>query len=731
MKRFISLFLTVFLLMSVALSCISDVFAASKTSEPRAIAIVFDNSGSMYMQQNQAWCRATYAMEVFASMLNIGDTLMIYPMWPIQVGGREYSMQNPMMITDVSQASSIREIFTPDAGGTPIESVDSAIAGLSARPESKKCLVVLTDGGSFSKNGYDLSVDRTIREMDKRVQEYAGKNMMVMYLGIGANACVPSVAETEYFAKRKAVNSEDALSILTDMCNMIFGRDTLPANHITGNNIDFDISMSKMIVAVQGENISNVKLTDSKGDSIGKMVGTQQTKFSTAGAGDYKSIADTTLQGLIVTYADCAAGTYKLDFSGTATSIAVYYEPDADLDFVFTDADGNNVDPESLYEGEYKVSFGMKDAKTGELISSDLLGNPRYQGSYFINDQEYPIVHEGASGEEPVQLHMNDSFDATLTATYLSGYTITKDSSDFGWPSSGIRVAAPPLGKFELSLDVPQKYFVLNELKDGKPITANLLLDGKKLTHEEFAAVTLTVECGGIDCAVTPVESEGVYRIQLLPTTGLKEGKYALKVRADYSDEAGRVDQAEKKRTLTVSKIPLWARWVSWILLILIIIAIIWLISHIRVLPKYAHVTKRDSTMIFDGEDESKSTTFMTKMEKGQMVLNSKFAGSKCGVAMEVKPGKESYLYKSQTRRYSEVRSASVRKFGSAVINEATIGGVKYLLNEDTGKLERTPKNDKPFMLKNGTTINYSGTMLNGGVPKAFTVTTKLNFKKK
>src|SRR5699024_8414267 len=131
----------------------------------------------------------------------------------------------------------------------------------------------------------------------------------------------------------------------------------------------------------------------------------------------------------------------------------VYYEPNADLDFVFTDSEGNNVDPNALYEGEYKVSFGMKDAKTGKLISSDLLGNPQYKGSYSINGQEIPITHNGHSGEVPISLKMNDAFEAHLTVTYLSGYTISKDSSDFGWPEGGIQVSARPAGDFRLEIN--------------------------------------------------------------------------------------------------------------------------------------------------------------------------------------------------------------------------------------------------------------------------------------
>ena len=104
MKRIIGLFLTIILLFSCVLVGTTTVYAA-KADNSRSIAIVFDNSGSMYDAGDQAWCRATYAMEVFASMLNAGDTLQIYPMHPITVGDKEYTMQKPFQITDAAFVS--------------------------------------------------------------------------------------------------------------------------------------------------------------------------------------------------------------------------------------------------------------------------------------------------------------------------------------------------------------------------------------------------------------------------------------------------------------------------------------------------------------------------------------------------------------------------------------------------------------------------------------------------
>ena len=729
MKKFLSILLAVVLLLTSLPTDTQIVYASSKATDSRAIAIVFDNSGSMYDAGDQAWCRATYAMEVFASMLNAGDTLQIYPMHPITVGDKEYTMQNPFQITDSGQASSIREILTKDAGGTPIESIDCAVQGLKKVQADKKYMVVLTDGGTFSKNDNGLSKDRTKDELDKRIQENAGAAMTVMYLGIGTDACIPNTNESEYFVKRQAVNTADVLSTLTDMCNRIFGRDILPKTHISGNAMEVDISMSKLIVFVQGTNIADLKIEPKNQVSAGTLMSSQQTKYSTKGAADYKSNPDTSLQGMIVTYEGCDVGSFDIVYSGTATSVEVYYEPDADLEFIFTDTEGNNVDLNALYEGEYKVSFGMKDAKTGKLISSDLLGNPHYEGNYYINGEKVAFTHDGYSGEVPIVLKQDDSFEADLTVTYLSGYKISKNSTDFGWPEGGVKVIAPPLGDFEIGLTIPQDYIVIKEIEQTPAFVVDLKMDGKPLTAEEFDAVTLTVDCGGIAHTITPKKEDSQYLIQLESTEGLSEGGYEIRVEANYLDEAERTAQATDVSKVTLSQMPLWVKCVFGLLFLLILAILIWVILHIKVLPTKVHTTKKLSAMIYDGDDVTQSTNFLAETKKKSTKVQAQYAGKKFGISMDVVPGKESYLYKSQKRRSAEVKVASVRKFGSAKIQEAMIGSAKYVADENTGKLIPALPNQKPFNLTHGMMVKYSGIIQDAGIDKDFEVTSKLDFK--
>lgn len=844
MKRYISMLLAALLLLTCMLTVTPEVKAAEKGEEKRAIGIVFDNSGSMYISRNMAWCQATYAMEVFASMLNEGDILQIYPMNPITIGGKIYTMESPFQITDAAQASTIREIFTEDAAGTPIESIDCAAKGLSSVQADKKYMIVLTDGGTFSKGETSLTKVNTKKELDNHIKQYAGPDMTVMYLGIGSSACMPTATQSEFFAKEHAVNTADVLSSLTKMCNLIFGRDSLPKSRISGNTVEFDISMSKLIVFVQGDDIADLKLS---GNSIGQPVSSRQAKYSTLGAGDYPSFPDESLQGMIVTYTDCPAGTYTIDYTGTATSIEVYYEPDADLDFVFTDLDGNKVDPASLYEGDYKVSYGIKDAKTGELISSDLLGKPHYQGTYSVNGKVDPISQDGYSGETQVSLKMGDTFDATLTVTYLSGYTITKDATDFDWPEGGITVAQRPAGDLRLEITggqdlyklqtleegtpyiakvyyqdtqltgaelkkvdlkwdpdasnaeitqsfaddhydltlhykdptvpqdticgectvtiyahysapgcseaqsqspltynieddfsplqmelfAPETYFVISELQSSEELVVNLKMNGAPLTPEMMAAVDLQVDCGGIEYALTPNEQNSSYKIKLLPTDRIAEGRYQIRVTAVHTDHIGRATQAEDSIAVTLAGVPLWVRWAMSAAALLLLAIIIWSILHIRVLPKHAHTTKKLSNLNYDGEDVTNASNFLAEIQKKGAKVQAQFGGRKFGISMDVTPGKESYLYKPQKRRSAVVKVTSVRKFGPAKIQDVLIGSTKYVADDETGKLTPALPNQKPFPLTNGMMVKYSGTIQDAGVDKDFEVVSKLNFRKK
>lgn len=98
----------------------------------RAIYVVFDNSGSMYGDGNKAWSQATYAMEVFAAMMNYesGDVMKVFPMHDITTDGNTGSAtKSSMEIRGKDDIAQIHNMYTPKPGGTPYTQVNNA-AGL-------------------------------------------------------------------------------------------------------------------------------------------------------------------------------------------------------------------------------------------------------------------------------------------------------------------------------------------------------------------------------------------------------------------------------------------------------------------------------------------------------------------------------------------------------------------------------------------------------------------------
>ena len=284
--------------------------AATRHTGTRAIGIVFDNSGSMYGASNSAWCRATYAMEVFASMMNEGDRLLIYPMWPITLGQYAPVEPLPLVIEGPGEADIIRQIYTPVTGGTPFATVTQAYEGLLAEEADEKYLIILTDGAFDNSKDPSPSLDSYAKDMD------------VMFLAIGGGVPVPQVSDPSRQYYDRANDSAQVLSKLTVLCNRIFGRDEL---EVRDGQISFDVSMSKMIVFIQGQDVSDVRL------SGGTPVSSHGMRYSDLGRGSGPFLTDWSLQGMIATYSDLDAGTYQLSWEGRADSIKVYYEPDVDL----------------------------------------------------------------------------------------------------------------------------------------------------------------------------------------------------------------------------------------------------------------------------------------------------------------------------------------------------------------------------------------------------------------
>lgn len=201
MRRIICLILAAFLMLS-ALGGVrigaSTTFQFIKSYE---IAVVFDNSGSMY--KNEAWCRAKYAMEIFASMLNYGngDRLKVFPMWEFTVDGSQPSSggsYEAIEINRISDIDKLRNLYTVAPSSTPFEPITEAYEYLKTAEADEKWLIVLTDGEfNKDKRGKNANIN-----LGKKLLPLASSEIKVQYLGFGEAPNLKSSEEDYFFAKK-------------------------------------------------------------------------------------------------------------------------------------------------------------------------------------------------------------------------------------------------------------------------------------------------------------------------------------------------------------------------------------------------------------------------------------------------------------------------------------------------------------------------------------------------
>lgn len=557
MKRIVSLLLALLLVLSV-FPVSSSAATVTKDEVTRAIAIVFDNSGSMYervgnadAEAPMAWCRATYAMQAFANMMNPNDQMLIYPMHPITVGkgsSEIFDWDNPLKIRQ-QDAAKIQQIYTPDPQGTPIETIPAALAGLSGVTADEKWLVVLTDGSEFYENDEELSKSQTKARLGEELTK-CRQQVNVIYLGIGSQTAMPdSVTGSYQYHEKGTASSDEVLSALSSMCNIIFGRKELPNITSSAKNINFDVSMGKLILLVQGQNITDVTLNGMAPSSVSDM------KYAELGGGPDDKYAynyrpfkiDTALQGALVIYDQpLDAGEYTLSYSGSATSVACYYEPYVDLYVELLDENGNVVDPNAEnVAGKYTIRYCMVD-KDGNETKSALLGSTSYKITYILNG-EPQTVEATSGGTIELDIPPESTLDANFVVTYLDGYTITRDAEDLGWPKGGLKFAAPAAGDLTITLSGGQQDYKLSALPQGEKFQLSFAYDGVQLTNDQLSGLEqlkVTLEGGdgaeGMKPVVAQLKQDGGYYVELSYGGSAMEtqcGSYTLKATAVYRNE--------------------------------------------------------------------------------------------------------------------------------------------------------------------------------------------------
>lgn len=457
----------------IAATSLLPLHAENVTNAPsRVINIVYDDSGSMYIGDNDVlldtWCQAKYSMEVFAAMLGDKDTMNVYYISDyvndtsagprISLNGKDGAATNVAKIHNEKT----------HAVSTPFNAVMKAYSDLVGTKADDKWLVILTDG-AFQEGNSDAAVD---------VDGYLAQkpaDIKVMFLGIGKDAQGIQEKQDQNIFCVRASTSNQILTNITDICTRVFNSNKLEVN-TAQKDISFDIPMGELIVFAQGANVEINGIKKEDGTLIKSSLTPVEVKYSASDADNYQSNQpELSLLGKIATFKDdFDPGKYTIDVSGAET-IEVYYKPNVEVAAYLTDDEGNSVsDLSALSAGTYKINFGFVKGGTSEPVEqSKLLGKINYSAVVTNNDVKQEKVYSDGDKisieEGQLQIDVKASYlDYNSVSTALN-YTVYKDKTI----------------TYTL-LNNPNYEVIDNGLEKDDDITIQAQIDGHEFTQEQW-----------------------------------------------------------------------------------------------------------------------------------------------------------------------------------------------------------------------------------------------------
>lgn len=612
-KRMACATLSLILLLSVFVMGLVPASAGTvtKTETRYEIAVVFDNSGSMY--EDKSWCQAKYAMEIFASMLNYdnGDKLSIFPMWQVTTDGKSKTggSHEPIKINGKNDFDKISNLFTVYPAGTPYAPVKEANAYLkSVDDDCEKWLVVLTDG-EFNNEAREVAAEINLQD---RLPKLATDEIQVQYLGFGAAKELKEDSSNANFHAKKST-AASLKEDLIDICNSIFQRDELK-DALDGSKLTLDMSMRKIIVFAQGSDAKIVSLENAKGKEVKMTLNSDQRKYSTVKANDYttksgvvnpcsKAPVDKTLAGQVVTFDACKAGTYTLNVTGAkAENIKIFYEPDVDIHFELKKGTKTvDLSKGKIIAGKYNAYYSIVDRVTGDNVTmgEPLMGEVELSGT--LEDSK-GNKKPFESGQE-IDLQPDSSLYFNIVGRYLNDYTITTDSDKEGFTYEIIAEE----DELDIKAKCKQKgnWYNLQKSDEWQPIYVSVKVNGKTVSDEKLKSMKIEF---------SPSSNEALtYKTKMLPGKSAYEiyvgenekgefvkpenGIYTLSVKGSYIDKYDRPVNDKTSVTFEIQPYSQIWRWLIYVIIFAVLLALFLLFMSRKVLPKKLIAEKNDFYM--------------------------------------------------------------------------------------------------------------------------------------
>ncbi len=690
-KRAAVMLIAVLLLVSSLTVGFTANAAGTKKEKTYEIAIAFDNSGSMYQAPTpDLWCKAKYAMEIFASMLDLDsgrNVLKVYPMWPVTTdGSKNGGSLEPVIVRSTADIDKLHKLYTPKPQGTPFTPVVSAHKELQASTADVKWLIVMTDGQIEGFSSADKLRDELLK--------YSSDKINVQYLGFGGAFSLDSQEDKHFYASDNDLGVQDNL---IKICNRIFDRHELKGA-VSGNKLELEISMSKLIIFVQGSDAKVSGLAGPDGPAQ-KIADSGQRKYSELeySCGNRKPSVDSSLAGQVVTFASCKKGSYTIDMKDVdPNKIQVFYEPDVDVKITLTDSDGQVIDQsaDTIPAGEYTINYTLVDAQTGEDVTNSKLMNPVKISGYVKQDDK--VVQDGIKNGDKVTLSPGGNTCIHVEGTYLDRYRISTEDSGTGLSfSGGCLEPIPPLTA-EIEVMQSSSWYCQLYKDEWKAIRVTFKLDGVALTDEQLAALKVTPQFSE-DIAYRMVTVPGKSAVDIFIGQGadgqpidIENTSYDLTVSGMILDDRGNECKAATEEVdFTVAAYPSWVPWLFWFIVFLILFLIYRYIGTRKAYPK---------KVVFQTEEDNEPIN----VKGGNFSVGGQISGT-------TKKVTNVFNRKKSTASFNLV----INEPAGALVKSFTIGANEYRYNRringytETGDNERVDFTQQVFQITDGTLIGW------------------------
>lgn len=491
---------------------------AAQSSTGKIINVVYDDSRSMYLNNETRWCQAKYAMEVFCAMMGEEDTMNIYAMNRSEV--LTVRGDDPDRVAKV-------HAMTSTYSGTPFSTVTKAGNALRNEDSSyEHWLVVLTDGS------FDNTTQSTVQST---LNGYNAAGIKTVYLAIGDSAVELQGDPNVGVYAEKAATTSEILSKVTNIANQIFEHQVLSGGFVATSGeetlLNIDIPTDQIVIFAQGEGASVGTLT-LNGQTI-----TPTASHSVKHSGDVMPLnneeirVDTSLHGVVVTFdagdTPFESGQFAVTVSN-ATAVEYYYRPGVTVNCELI-LNGNEVQSnDKLYAGDYEVALNFINPFTGKVIESELLSSAEFTLSVMNNDSEQVVTNRTGTitlVEGSVSIDAVAELPGNVFLTSQRDYTVLPEPVDL-----------------QLELTPNNITYSPDQLGDkGNPIILQVTdsKTGQPLSQEEWDQTTVTAEeFDGVKWNI--VKGEDISTWELRPIskdgtlTNILPGEFDITISAAY-----------------------------------------------------------------------------------------------------------------------------------------------------------------------------------------------------